>query len=57
LCSAALTRRVPNNIANRAIASATYSALSCQAGAASGVASCAVSIAKLIAIAFSCSAM
>ena len=35
LCSAADTRRVPNSIANRPIASATYSALSCQGGGAS----------------------
>ena len=56
LCSAALARRVPNSIANTAIASATYSALSCQAGSAS-LPGDRVSRAKLIATAFNCSAM
>ena len=36
LCSASEARRVPNNIANNAIASATYSALSCHGNGAAG---------------------
>jgi len=56
LCSTALARRVPNNMANTAIASATYNALSCHAGNAS-LPGERVSSAKLIATAFSCSAM
>ncbi len=57
LCSAALTRRVPNSIANSAMASATYRAMSCHTGRAPPLPPRPVSTAKLIAIAFSCSAM
>ena len=58
LCSAALARRVPNSIANKAMARATYSALSRQAGTVSTASPAAtVRVAKLIAIAFSCRAM
>ena len=57
LCSVALALRVPNSIANRAIARATYSPLSCQAGTCALSPARAVSIEKLIATAFSCSAM
>ena len=55
LCSAALARRVPNSIANRAIARATYSAPSRHIGPPS--AALRVRVAKLIVTAFSCRAM
>ena len=60
LCSAALARRVPNRIANRAIASATYNAPSRQTGGAPSVPAAfapSVSVEKLMAIACNCRAM
>ena len=59
LCSAALARRVPNKIANSAIASATYSAPSRHSGGAPLPAAFAltVSVEKLMVIACNCSAM
>ena len=57
LCSDTSARRAPNSIANSAIASATYSALSRQGAASTASAERRVSMAKLIATALSCSAM
>ena len=55
LCSAALARRVPNSIANSAMARATYSAPSRHTGPASVLLP--VRAAKLIVTAFNCRAM
>ena len=54
LCSIADARRVPNSMANAAIAMATYSALSCQAGVVNSLPR--VIKPWLMATAFSCKA-